>query len=429
MRSGPALPALLAAVVLATPFGAAAQVIPTSEWVSLWSDATRLNTNPVPVGATIRVYDPDGVLCGECRVGTPGSYGLLAVYRDDAFTPDVDEGAEPGDTLLLTVDGVPARPAGPDAAVWTQNGDVLCVNLLAERVFPTTEWVSFWSDATDVRGNPVAPGAVVRAYDPGGVLCGEFTVVSPGNYGLMPVYRDDPATADFDEGAEPGEAISFTIDGDDASPLGPDAAVWTANGRVAHVDLRVVLVSTTLIASKLESLNGDIRIRWKLASPVDRQSLRLLRRPGRDGGEALNDAVITQVGSEYEAVDRGVVAGVTYTYRLRIDGEGGPEVVALGSARIAPPAFSLSPAYPNPFRVGTMLRFDLAAPAAVTVAVHDAAGHRIRRLIDESTYPAGRHEVFWDGRDPAGRPVPAGVYFVRLSAGRFNSTVKVTVVR
>jgi len=429
LQPGRWLALTLLVTVVAVPSVTAAQVVPTSEWISLWSDATVLNTNPVPVGVMIRAYDPDGVLCGEYQVNTAGSYGLMAVYRDDAFTTGVDEGAEPGDTLHFTFNGVPARTVGPEAVVWTQNGDVMSVDFEAEKVFPTSEWVSFWSDASEVGGFPVAPGAVVRAYDPSGVLCGEFTVASPGSYGLMPVYRDDPTTTDFDEGAEPGDAIAFTIDGDDAATSGPDDAVWSSNGDVGHVDLKVTFVPTTLVASRLQAVGGTVEIHWTLASPIESEELQLLRRPGHRGTEELTGLVIDQTGADYRSVDRRVAPGVTYVYRLRIDGDDGTEIVDLGAARIEPPAFGLLPAYPNPLRMGTLLRFELAAPSAVTLLVHDAAGRRIRRLLDRTRYPAGTHEVFWDARDQRGRVVAAGVYFVRVHAGKFRSAGKVTVLR
>jgi hypothetical protein len=418
---------LLLAVVVSA--GVSAQVTPTSEWISLWSEATTLNTNPVPVGSMVRVYDPDGVLCGEYQVTAPGGYGLLPVYRDDAFTPVVDEGAEPGDTLRFTIDGLPAQPSGTDAVVWTQNGDVVSVDLAAETVFPTSEWVSFWSDATQLGGVPVAPGAVVRAYDPGGVLCGQFTVVTPGSYGLMPVYRDDPSTGDFDEGADAGDDIAFTIDGVDATAMGPDAAVWSANGYVGNVDLSGVFVSTTLLAANVEVVGGAVEIRWTLDAPVHPNALLLLRRPARDGNEELTGLAIERWDVHYAAVDRKVDAGVTYMYRLRIDDGDGIDVIELGSARIDPPAFALSPAYPNPFKNATTLRFDLTVPAAVTLVVHDAAGRTIRRLLSGKTYPAGSHEVSWDGHDRRGRDVPAGVYFVRVHAGKFTANGKITLVR
>ncbi|MBC7225106.1 MAG: hypothetical protein H5T59_12680, partial [Anaerolineae bacterium] len=80
------------------------------------------------------------------------------------------------------------------------------------RLFPTNEWVNFYGVASYFGGLPVPVGAVVEAYDPHGVLCGQFVVHTPGQYGVMPVYRDDPGTP-ADEGADPGDTISFTING------------------------------------------------------------------------------------------------------------------------------------------------------------------------------------------------------------------------
>ena len=66
------------------------------------------------VGDTIRIYDPDGVLCGEYAVGTRGQYGFVHVYGDDPVTAE-DEGAEPGDVLTFTLnDG----PLGGGDVVW-----------------------------------------------------------------------------------------------------------------------------------------------------------------------------------------------------------------------------------------------------------------------------------------------------------------------
>lgn len=47
------------------------------------------------------------------------------------------------------------------------------------------------------------------------------------------------------------------------------------------------------------------------------------------------------------------------------------------------------------------------------VAIHDAAGHRVRLLRDQPL-PAGRVAVRWDGRDDAARDLPAGRYWVRV---------------
>jgi len=60
--------------------------------------------------------------------------------------------------------------------------------------------------------SPVPVGSVVTAYDPDGVLCGSFTVVNEGHFGLLSCDGDDSSTPE-DEGALEGDSISFFIDG------------------------------------------------------------------------------------------------------------------------------------------------------------------------------------------------------------------------
>ena len=69
---------------------------------------------------------------------------------------------------------------------------------------------------------------------------------------------------------------------------------------------------------------------------------------------------------------------------------------------------------PNPARGNCRLAFTLPEPAHVAVAVHDAAGRRVRALA-EGALPAGDHALAWDGRDDRGAAAPAGVYFATLA--------------
>ena len=105
-------------------------------------------------------------------------------------------------------------------------------------ITPTSRWVNLYGISSTFQGSPLAPNQIVRAYDGNGVLAGCFSVRSAGRYGAMPVYADDPETA-ADEGLAPGEAIRLTVDGQDAVPLGPDAAKWTENGVLLQVELAV----------------------------------------------------------------------------------------------------------------------------------------------------------------------------------------------
>ena len=71
--------------------------------------------------------------------------------------------------------------------------------------------------------------------------------------------------------------------------------------------------------------------------------------------------------------------------------------------------------YPNPFNASTHLRFALAAPADLRIAVYNVAGQRLRQLV-EGPAPAGVHEVAWDGRDDSGASAASGVYVAVMEA-------------
>uniref|UniRef100_A0A832I305 Choice-of-anchor D domain-containing protein n=1 Tax=Eiseniibacteriota bacterium TaxID=2212470 RepID=A0A832I305_UNCEI len=94
-----------------------------------------------------------------------------------------------------------------------------------------------------------------------------------------------------------------------------------------------------------------------------------------------------------------------------------------------PAASRLFAPYPNPLRGSATVRFDLARPAAARVEVFDLAGRRVARLADRAFEP-GSYRLEWNGADDAGRPVGAGLYFVRLSGdGVAPSTARLAVMR
>lgn len=74
-------------------------------------------------------------------------------------------------------------------------------------------------------------------------------------------------------------------------------------------------------------------------------------------------------------------------------------------------AVTLDPVYPNPFNPTARIRFTLTEPADLVVDVLDVRGRLVRNLAS-GRWPAGRHEVVWDGRG-----VASGTYVARLRAG------------
>jgi len=90
--------------------------------------------------------------------------------------------------------------------------------------------------------------------------------------------------------------------------------------------------------------------------------------------------------------------------------------------------FGLHSAFPNPFNPRVRLQFELDTSAITRLEIYDVAGRRVRTLR-EQMMNAGPYEVIWEGKDDLGRSVGSGIYFVRLSAGRRNSTLRVSLVR
>jgi hypothetical protein len=93
------------------------------------------------------------------------------------------------------------------------------------------------------------------------------------------------------------------------------------------------------------------------------------------------------------------------------------------------PAIELLPVAPNPFTLEASIRF--VVPVAVRsgrVRIYNLRGQLVRSLFD-GPLPPGRHARVWDGRDDGGSRLAAGVYFVRLDAGREARVSKLVLLR
>ena len=51
----------------------------------------------------------------------------------------------------------------------------------------------------------------------------------------------------------------------------------------------------------------------------------------------------------------------------------------------------------------------------------DVYGHCVREISEDYAL-VGQHQVSWNGRDEAGHPLNAGVYYIRLTSGTHAET-------
>ncbi len=85
-----------------------------------------------------------------------------------------------------------------------------------------------------------------------------------------------------------------------------------------------------------------------------------------------------------------------------------------------PAQFSLMANYPNPFNPGTTIPFTVPAggekQTQITLQIFDPLGRIVATLVN-GPLPPGEYRIFWNAGE-----APAGMYFYRLTAGKFHQT-------
>ena len=89
--------------------------------------------------------------------------------------------------------------------------------------------------------------------------------------------------------------------------------------------------------------------------------------------------------------------------------------------------------YPNPFNPETWIPFELANDALVTVRIYGQRGNIVRHM-DIGYRSAGYYvtrdkAVYWDGKNDKGEPMSSGTYFYQISAGIYEATRKMIILK
>jgi len=97
-----------------------------------------------------------------------------------------------------------------------------------------------------------------------------------------------------------------------------------------------------------------------------------------------------------------------------------------------PEKLNLMEAYPNPFSaVGQQLAvisYDLPREGTVRLRMVNLLGQTVR-MFTPGKQAAGRHRIFWNGRNEQDQIVPSGIYFYELTAGHVHQIKKMVLVR
>jgi len=156
--------------------------------------------------------------------------------------------------------------------------------------------------------------------------------------------------------------------------------------------------------------------------------------PGFQPQFSPSDSLISPEDSLLVEVDFRPQDTVVYEDTLRIESNGWPvKIPLLGNGvptgikehftgNLLPRSFH-SEAYPNPFNSATLISYDLAEPAQVSLRIYNLLGQLVTTLVKQREEP-GEHEVVWNAEG-----LPSGVYLCRISTGERRESAKLMLLR
>lgn len=399
--------------------------------------AGQASGNPEPFGL-LPVPDASGVTARD---------QLAYLASDDAglLLVDVSDPAAPSQRGTFALPGWPSRPVllGDHAHVLA--GGLLWVIDVSDPDAPSlvgsTAVGAAVNDLVRVDAHTLLAGggdqvSVIDLTDPAApVVTGSATVdglvygvAARGDLACATLYHHGLATLDIADPFAPAVLDSVDTDGLALAVAMTERYAYVAQGNetnlavvdlVAPADLQVVALHEGLddaygitVADGVAYLAAS----WAgcelvdVTDPTSPRHLGLLPSPGRVDGLAVHGGVLLAADR-----DGGLLLGPVQC------------PLATPAPAVALPTLALD-AWPNPFNPRVRFSFTLRDAGPARLAVYDLQGRLVRRLADGSLDP-GRHELTWDGRDGAGRPVAAGVYVGRLEAGANRAVRRVCLLR
>lgn len=204
------------------------------------------------------------------------------------------------------------------------------------------------------------------------------------------------------------------------------------------IQVPVKLTSFSATLDRSGPSGGEVvKLEWRTAWEANNAGFNVLRSRSSTGQyEKINRQLIAvRQDGQYVFIDDKVEVGGRYYYKLEdLDHNGNTAVHGpLAIEVTAPKEYVLQQNYPNPFgrlpfNPTTQIRYELPKAGHVTLAIYNALGQEVRRLVDREQ-PAGYHLVVWNGRDQHGKLVPSGIYHYRLHAGDFVATKKMLMAK
>jgi len=188
----------------------------------------------------------------------------------------------------------------------------------------------------------------------------------------------------------------------------------------------------------------QVNIAWIVETETDHSGYNVLRNETdvlasalRINSNLLDEGSLNGTQISYQFLDDEVLRGATYYYWLEsvaLNGESehfGPLKVTIkadGEDPIPeiPLETKLFSAFPNPFNPNTNLRYSMKEAGEARIDIFNVKG-QLLKTFKQNHEQAGYYQVSWDGRDVNGHQVSTGVYFYRMSCGKYSHTKKMVL--
>ena len=385
--------------------------------------------------AKLTASDPaEGNFFGR-TVAISGDYALIGSPFND------DSGKDSGSAYIFFRNGTTWK----EQAKFTAN-DTEAEDQLGSAVAISGDYVIVGSPADDDAGSKSGSAYI---FFPSGTTWKEQAKLTASdaaekdNFGSAVAISGDYAIvgspSDDDAGSKSGSAYVFVRSGttwtEEAKLTAGDAAAGDKFGQPIAISGRTAIIGTPLDDDAGNSSGSVYAFLRSGGSWVQRAKQTASNAAAGDKfgqSVALNgDYVI--VGA-LEADSKGDAAGSAYIYHSIEDFALSVELSVLTATTLGKvKQMALLQNFPNPFNPETWLPYELAAEVPVTIGIYDVQGQLIRQLNlgmqEEGSYISRETAAYWNGTDQLGETVSSGIYFYTLTAGNYQATRRMVILK
>ncbi len=187
-------------------------------------------------------------------------------------------------------------------------------------------------------------------------------------------------------------------------------------------------VTPVEMTSFTASANGNsVTLYWSTATETNNQGFSVERMSANSSWQQIG--FVPGFGTSasqhsYTFNDNNLNAG-SYSYRLtQTDFDGTSTYSEVVNADISQPAvFKLDQNYPNPFNPSTKISYSVPEQSFVSIKIYSIAGEEVASLVN-GMQTRGHHQAIFNAKN-----LSSGIYIARMTAGSFNSIIKLNLLK